>query len=142
MIQEPTTEQIPRKPSRMKKTIVISLIAALCIGIALFFVIKQLHIQQINKLGDTSIKKPVEVHSIDSLTASAFNKLEKGDQKGGLDDLQLALVQAKSNNDAEQVKYLEQQIDFAKNTKFTKQNESIAPAPSPSRENTPNIIVR
>lgn len=142
MIEKPTTEQLPRKSNRMKKMIIISLAAALCIGIALFFIIKQLGVQQINKSDDTSIKKPVENRSIETLTTSAFDKLEKGDQKGGLDDLRLALVQAKNNNDTEKVKYLEQQIDFAKNTKFTKQSESIAPAPQFSPENNPNMIER
>jgi len=115
------TKHHPSKPA-----LIIALsVGVAIIGIATFVTLTRDTARQSN----TSSSTPAM--SSTGLTTRALEKLSAGNQKEGLDDLQAALTIAKRANDSKAIKYIEQQIDFARTSNFSPQGTPPAPA-SPS----------
>lgn len=126
------------KKYNLSKIIAIGgfLVGALLISTVTFILLKHTdtpRADNTNGATDTTVTP-----TTDTLVTSAMNKLKAGKQDEGIAELQSALVIAKKDNNTAKILYIEQQIDFAKNSNFSKQ-ETPAPAPKIDTKN-PNYI--
>lgn len=112
------------------------LVGALLIGTVTFILLKHTDAPRSGSTSNTT--DTTKAQSTDTLVTSAMNKLKAGKQEEGIAELQSALVIAKKDNDTAKISYIEQQIDFAKNSDFSKQ-ETPAPAPKIDTK-SPNYI--
>lgn len=127
----------PTKPNLSKLKIAgVFLASAIAIGAITIMILKFANTPKLGDQPETSQSKPVEVTA-----ASALAKLEAGDKEGGLADLQTALATAKKRNDTATIQYIEQQIDFAKNSNFNKPDTAPPVAESPD-SNEPGRVTR
>lgn len=83
----------------------------------------------------------IATEKIAALKTQAFEKLHAGDKQGGLNDLRAALSLAKDNKLTADIRYFEQQIDYAENTEFTTAKQA-APATSQSEKGKPGYVSR
>lgn len=131
---------------KIKRTLwlrlIVIIVAVLVAATCTLLILKGINAPRHNKQENTaSAPIQTEVRTIDTLKSDAYKKLQNGDQAGGLKDLQIALAQAKKEGKTSELNDITQQIDFAKNSKFTDTTKQASPAAAPSSKDNPSMIV-
>lgn len=126
--------------NRKNKKKVVRIVALVTLLIALvatgtFYTLSHLKVGQ-----DTTQTQNKEktTRSFEEIKESAFTKLKTGNQADGIKEFEAGLAQAKTDGNASEVLYFEQQIDYAKNTKPTAPASTIFPQYSDIKD--PNRI--
>lgn len=137
MIWKPTDAQSTNKSAVIRKSAIVALCIAL-VAIGTFAILTYLKAGQNTAQTTQTVEQPTETRSIEELKESALAKLQAGDQAGGIKELEAALTQAENSKDQNEISYLEQQIDFAKNTPTSAKSD--VPASSAALKDSPNTI--
>lgn len=137
MIWKPTYAQSTNKSAAIRNIAIVAVCAVL-VAIGTFAVLTYLKAGQNTAQTTQTVEQPTETRSIEELKKSAFAKLQAGDQAGGVKELEAALAQAKRNKNQNEISYLEQQIDFAKNTPTS--TKSDAPTSATALKDSPDTI--
>lgn len=86
-------------------------------------------------------REELDKSKLTSLKASALKKLEAGDQKAALEDLQAGLALAKKLSSSIDISYFEQQLDYAQTSQFPS-SENPAPEELSNSRRAPGFVTR
>lgn len=139
MIHNTPQSTVTKSRSRRVTTLVILAVILIVGG---YFILSHLNINPVNLFNTQSSDHSVSSRSTEELKKRAFTKLKTGDRQGAVADFQTALEQSKKNNNATEVRYFEQQIDFVNNSQQPDDKASSEPAPAVNLENNPDLITQ